>query len=769
MNRIHRLKCFGWLIGVLVPCIMDAQQAELNGVVRAGGSPVEFATVMTKDGRYGAITDTLGFFRIHDLQAGNYRMTVTAIGYNPVVKDFQLKAGERKTWNVDLTPHSMQSAEVVVSGTLREVSRLDSPVPVEVYSSKFFKSNPTPTLFDALQTINGVRPQLNCNICNTGDIHINGLEGPNTMVLIDGMPIVSGLSTVYGLSGIPQSLIDRVEIVKGPASTLYGSEAVGGLINVITRKPQAVPLFSTDVFATHWGEVNADIASKLAVGKRTQSYLGVNYYNYQSPRDDNGDGFTDVTLQQRISLFNKWNFDRKNGALFTLAGRYIYEDRWGGDMRWQPKYRGGDSLYAESIYTNRWELFGIYQLPTRERITVQFSMNGHYQNSAYGATWFLAKQVIGFGQALWTKSFHRNELLTGITFRQTLYDDNTPATEQWDDQGMYHNNPSSMVLPGIFLQDEIDIGYRQKLLLGVRYDYNSIHGSIVTPRFNYKWSSNNRSAVCRLSVGNGYRVVNIFTEDHAALTGARKVEIASALKPEKSWNANINVIKRWNLEDATSYGVDITTFYTYFNNKIIADYQTDPNKIIYNNLDGYAISKGISANVDALFNNGWKLRLGGTWMDVYSMEDGVRLRQMFTERFTGTWSVAYTFLLWNLTLDYTGNVYSPMRLPLLSASDPRREYSPWWSIQNIQVTLPLKHGFEVYGGVKNLLNWTPNEGNPFIIARANDPFDKQVQFDEHGQAMITPNNPYGLTFDPTYVYAPNQGRRSFIGIRYAFK
>lgn len=110
-----------------------------------------------------------------------------------------------------------------------------------------------------------------------------------------------------------------------------------------------------------------------------------------------------------------------------------------------------------------------------------------------------------------------------------------------------------------------------------------------------------------------------------------------------------------------------------------------------------------------------------------------------------------------------------MRLPLLSDADPRSEYSPWWSIQNIQLTRKFKNGIEIYGGVKNLLNWTPNKGNPFIIARANDPFDKQVIFDPKGTPMVTPENPYGLKFDPTYVYAPNQGIRGFLGLRYTLR
>lgn len=656
--------------------------------------------------------------------------------------------------------------DVVVTGTMKSVSKSESTIPIEVYTSTFFNCNRNPTVFDAMQNVNGVRPQVNCNVCNTGDIHMNGLEGPYTMVLIDGMPIVSGLATVYGLSGIPQSLIDRVEVVKGPASTLYGSEAVGGLINVITKKVTNAPRISADIFGTSWQEINTDLMSKFAVSSKIQSLIGINYYNYSLPIDNNKDNFTDVTLQDRVSVFNKWDFQRKENRLFTLGARYIYEDRWGGDMRWSKEFRGGDSIYGESIYTKRWELFGTYQLPTQEKIFLQISANGHDQNSVYGNVTYLAKQNIGFAQLFWDKKLNNNDILLGATYRYTWYDDNTPATASYDTIGTPLNMPSIMHLPGIFLQDEISLNKNNKLLLGIRYDYNSIHGNIFTPRLNYKWNSSNKKTVLRLSLGNGYRIANVFTEDHAALTGARKVVFLSDLKPEQSWNGNMNVAQKFHLNNGTFVGLDGSVFYTYFYNKIIPDYESDPNKIIYDNLSGYAISKGISLNTDIVFPTGLKLLLGGTLMDVYSVENEEKERQLFSERFTGVWTISYTFKKQQLTIDYTGNVYSPMRLPLLSDKDPRQPYAPWWSLQNIQFTKKIGENWDVYGGVKNLLNWTPNKGNPFIIARTNDPFDKEVQFDTNGQAMVTPNNPYGLTFDPAYVYAPNQGIRGFLGVRY---
>ena len=203
------------------------------------------------------------------------------------------------------------------------------------------------------------------------------------MVLIDGMPIVSSLASVYGLSGIPNALVERVEIVKGPASSLYGSEAVGGLINIITKKPQHAPSVYVDYMHTSWNEKNADLGFVWKPLRKAQVLTGINLYHYNTPIDHNKDGFTDVTLQQRISVFQKWNFQRKENRLLSLAVRYYYEDRWGGEMNWNKKFRGGDSIYGESIYTKRWELTGQYQLPVKEKILYSVSFNYHDQDSRY--------------------------------------------------------------------------------------------------------------------------------------------------------------------------------------------------------------------------------------------------------------------------------------------------------------------------------------------------------------------------------------------------
>lgn len=718
-------------------------QCVIMGRVVAGAWPVPFASVAVKGTVIGTAADSNGRFRLDDVACGSMRIVVSAVGHAPA--EVNAQGGDTDVL-IRLNVEASELDEVVVTGTMREVSRSDSPVPIEVITPRLFQRNPAPALFDAVGMVNGVRPQINCSVCGTGDIHINGMEGPYTMVLIDGMPIVSGLSTVYGLSGIPISLIERVEVVKGPGSALYGSEAMGGIINVVTKDPAIAPRLSAEVMTTGWNEHSADAGLRMGRGV-ARGILGVNSYWYDQPRDGNGDGFTDLPLQKRASVFSKWTFNRAGHRRASIAGRYVHEDRWGGQMNWTPRFAGSDSIYGESIGTRRWELIGQYQLPLKERVMTQLSWNRHDQRSWYGVIPFNALQEVLFGQLHWSHRFaSAHEVLGGAAIRSTIYQDDTPASI----------GPGGVagggrrLLPGVFLQDEWTLSESHVLLCGYRADLDRAHGLVHSPRLAWKYAPSGRVAL-RTSFGTGYRVVNLFTEDHAALTGARTVVITEDLQPERSWNGTVNLTRRWPGE-SRALTLDAAAFVTRFGNRILPDYQSHPDLIIYRNLHGFGISRGASLNLEARTGRHWRTMAGATWLLSEVFESGATEQQYLAPAWSGTFSATYEGTK-GMVIDLTGQWYGPMRLPV-QPNDFRPDRSPWHTLVHMQVRQRLAKGFELFAGGKNLLDFVPSDP----IMRPFDPFDRQ--------AADIGSNPQGYTFDTAYMYAPMQGRRWFAGLRY---
>jgi len=519
---------------LLLPVLASwAQDKPCNGKVLdlTTGDAVVGVTIMSVDSSLYIVTDEKGQFTFNSQKAGLFRLS--RIGYKSELK--KITSGDNTLY---LSSTAAALNEVVVTGTLKTVLKSSSPVAVEVYTPQFFKRNPSPAIFESLQQVNGVRPQLNCNVCNTGDIHINGMEGPYTLILIDGMPIVSSLSSVYGLSGIPMSLVERIEVVKGPAASLYGPEAIGGLINIITKNPLKAPVISADISTTSWKEYNAELAFKFQLGSKVVSLTGLSFFNYSNPVDKNDDGFTDVTLQKRVSVFNKYSFQRNSQRVASFAWRYLYEDRWGGETNWNKSFSGSDSIYGETITTDRLELIGTYQLPIKGKWFLNGSYNNHEQKSYYGKLPFMARQQVAFAQLTWDTKKEKQDILAGAVLRYNWYDDNTTATT---DINTHKTRPDKIAIPGLFFQDEFQISPSQTLLAGIRSDYHPIHKFIVTPRLAWKYSFPDKS-IFRLNAGTGFRTVNIFTEDHAALTGARDVVIKETLSPERSYNINLNFL-----------------------------------------------------------------------------------------------------------------------------------------------------------------------------------------------------------------------------------
>lgn len=715
--------------------IKAQEVGKLQGFIKdeLSRQPIVGAIVRLEKGYLSTVSDSTGFFVMENIPVGEYLLIVEGIGILPTSKKVLITANTSHEITIWASNESLE--EVVVSGTLQETETSRSPILVEVYSEKFLQKNPTSNFADALQYINGVRPQITCSVCGTVGIQINGMQAPYTMVLIDGMPIVSGLATVYGFSGIPTSLIKRIEIIKGTASTLYGSEAVAGLINIITKSPQQAEKVSIDVFATSHQELNTDISFAQKIGK-VSTLLSSNVFWFNSKRDINQDNFMDIPLQRRFSIFNKWQFARKDQKTSSLAWRYIYEDRLGGEMQFSHSQRGSNQVYGESIFTKRFELIGKYDLPLQEKISLQYSFNHHLQDAFYGNTPYKATQSIAFAQMLWEKQFIKyNQTLIGSAFRYTFYDDNSPATASTDGN---INQPSITYLPSLFLQNETQLSQRHSLLLGLRYDYNSAHGNIFTPRLAYKFNFNEDNTI-RFNVGKGFRIVNLFTEEHAALTGARQVVIASKLKPEESWNANISYETNFLLKN-NLLTWENNLFYTYFTNRILPDYETNSSLIIYDNLQGHSVVRGWSSNLNFQSPHGLRWNAGFTFLQSFVQEEE-RRNQVLVAPFSATWSVSYTFAKIRTTIDWTGNLYSPMPLVVVE-NDFRPPKSPWYSIQNLQITKFLKKKWQLYGGVKNLLNFVPQ--NP----------------------IFNPQDPFSDTFDTAYGFAPLQGIRVFLGLRW---
>lgn len=731
--------------------------------------------------------------------------------------------------------------EVVITGTLKQVRKSESPVPVTIISAKLFQKNPTSNVVDALYQINGLNPQVNCNMCNTSDIGINGMQGPYTMVLIDGMPIVSSLSTVYGLSGIPNSIIQQVEIVKGPASSLYGSEAIGGVINIITKKASQAPAFFLDYNSSTWGELSGNAGFGATISKNVSTLFNADGYYYNTPMDKNNDGYMDKTLQQRISLFNKWDIQQKNDKPASISLRYYNENRHGGEMGWNKDHRGfvefneqdndpnssgynGDTVlpngytvfnqqyakgfrvprfmteaekqewmqnvrninpdaqfaddmkYQESIYTSRFEAVGKWELPIEENVTIQASYNQHDQNSAYGTELFMAHQKTAFGQVYWDKKLGNHNLLAGVAYRYTWFKDNTIASAN----GAY---PFETYLPGIFVQDLWKTGQKTSLLLGYRMDYdktqsaNGGHENFVhSPRAAFKFAPNS-SNTFRASVGTGYRVVHIFSEDHRALSGQYEAQFGENLKPEKSISGTLDYEGRIATE-SVGLTYDIGAYYTHFFNKIYPLRNDQAKTLTYFNVDGDEYARNIGMSLDIALNFSFPLRLTGgvsfNKAQLFEYErdvDGNRTSNAvvardfeFSPRWMGVYAASYDVSK-KFTIDITGDWKGPMLLPTQgemktldaagnvtgSIRDPRPERSPWFTKMNVQLIYKIEK-VQFYGGLKNIFNYIPK----YVLVNTDDPFNDRTR--SFG----------GLQFDTEYNYTPQQGRIGYLGMRYSF-
>lgn len=727
--------CKTVLVFILLAGVSAAQSLLTGSVNDEKGQPLYAANVYIESVGVGTATNLSGEFTISiPSSPDSVTIRVSYIGY--ITKYLSIALPAEVPPVISMEPDYIRLGDVVISETRESAYLKDSPVKIEVIPRREIDRLFAVDFTEVCEFTPGVKVQNNCGVCGTTDIRINGLEGQYTQMLINGFPIVSSLGTVYGLMGINASNIKQIEIVRGPGSILFGPEAVAGTINILLKNPSNLPGLMVSGSLTDYQKSLLSVTGNMRRGNVASS-LTADYSFNKRRIDINRDNFTDAPLFERFSVINQWMADLGNSSVY-LFGRYYYEDRFGGEMGWkQNLHRGGTKVYGESVFTNRFELLGGYMhhISPASDLKINISGSAHNQDSYYGSNYYYGDQKIAYGDVIFTQ--RRGVLTTysaGAALKYEYYDDNTPATASPVNTQI--NSPSENAVYSAFFQAEHRFSDLISALAGIRYNYHSVHKSILQPRLSLRLDLSESSSL-RISGGTGFRNVNIFTEDHSALTGAREVVIQSDLKPEKSINGSATFVQ--DLDFGNQYArIEVNAHYTRFSDKILPDYNTDQTKIIYKNSAGYTISNGVSLSFEYQFLFPARLKLSYDFLDTYTMEENVRKETEFNPGHSFNVLADYDFESIPLEINISGKITGAQKMPEITGEFARPLYSPAYSVWDAKLTWSYSR-VKIFAGINNLFDYTQDS------------------------PLIDPGNPFGDNFDTIYIYGPILGREFILG------
>lgn len=503
-------------------------------VVDSVSAPVPGALVTTS-GRAPIVTDAEGRYCLADAPAGAFAVDVMLAGFLPVT--FRVEAGSTPiTRDVVLTPGFSERVVVTATRTMRLLDAV--PVRTEVVGRAAIKASAARTLADAVDYTTGVRVENNCQNCNFSQIRLLGLEGPYTQILVDGQPIISSLAQVYGIEQIPARMIERIEVVKGGGSSLYGAGAVGGVVNIIS--PEARETSGTfEARLDNGGSIGGalDWASR-----DLRTFLtGFGQHDIVQARDVNGDGFSDVSRRRLTALGARGNRVALGGrARLSVDVSHIREARRGGDDLDRPPH---EALIAEDISSRRTSLSASwyhsvsgrwdYRLTSAAARTDRDSYYGTGRDpNAYGDT----ENLLGLMDAQVNVYAGRHTVSGGgqVTRDHTI--DRQPAYRRTLD--------AANVSRGIFAQDDWTLRPGVQLLSGIRADWHTaLARPILSPRFALMISPSDPIDI-RVSIARGFRAPQVFDEDlHlSSIAGqVRVIHLDPALREERATSATAGV------------------------------------------------------------------------------------------------------------------------------------------------------------------------------------------------------------------------------------
>lgn len=529
---------------------------------------IPYATITIKGTSIGVVSDGSGHFLIKNLPVGRAILTASCVGYNPSFKEVEVLANQTIEVKFDLTAQTLEVSEVVVTGSRTETDKRKSSSIVNVASAKLFEKTASNNVAEVLNYQPGLRVEYNCSNCGVPQLRINGLEGQYSQILLDSRPIFSSLASVYGLEQLPAGMIERVEVIRGGGSALFGSSAIGGVVNIITKEPKYNSFSvqnSTGVFQGGGTDVNTTLNGSFVTDDYKAGIYIYGMVKNRSSYDRNDDGFSEIPKINSETIGFRGYYKVTPQSRLTAEYHHIREFRRGGDKFDRPPHEAGIAeqlnhninggglkydLFSED-YKHKGSVYASVQNIDRE------SYFGTNQNlDAYGATKDFT--FVAGGQYTYTMDrllFMPSQLVAGVEYSDNDLNDTMLGYNRTVEQ--------RSICYGGFFQNEWR-NDKLSLLIGGRLDkHNKIDEPIFTPRANVRYAPI-ESVSMRVSYSGGYRAPQAYEEDlHVAAVGG-EVSIISLnpnLKPEYSQSVSGSV-DLWHKFGLVEANLLVEGFYT---------------------------------------------------------------------------------------------------------------------------------------------------------------------------------------------------------------
>ncbi|MEI6184683.1 MAG: TonB-dependent receptor [Bacteroidota bacterium] len=601
-------------------------------------------------------------------------------------------------------------------------------------------------LSESFETNPSVDVSYSDGITGSKQIQMLGLSGIYTQLTVENMPGPRGLATANGLSFIPGTWIESMQLTKGTGSVVNGFESIAGQINIEEKKPEKSEALYANLYVNETGktDINLNLSQKVNRKWSTALLLHDDFMGNKSV-DMNNDGFRDIPYGNLFTLMNRWKYDNGKGLMGQVGVRLLWDDKTGGSLNFNPVVDKTDTThYGLALKTERYEVFAKlgYVFPKKKYKSIGFQVAAfkHNQDDYFGFTDYSGVQHNVYGNLIYQSIINStiHKFRTGLSF---LYDDYKEVLDT-------NHFVRKEIVPGAFGEYTFLPNNKFSIVAGLRVDNHSMFGTFVTPRLHIRYQPFSKTTI-RLSGGRGQRTANIIAENLGMLASSRGIIFPLnhinenyGFKPEVAWNEGISIDQKLRLfgKEAT---FSIEYFRTDFTNQVVVDmYQSAKTVNIYN-LNGASYSNAFQTELNFIPLKNVEVRVAYRWFDVATNYSGMLMDKPLVAKNRAFMSLDYeTKNKWKF--DYTVQWVSSKQLPYLkdnTAATDFPEQSPAYWQMTAQVSKGWKN-VDVYLGVENLTDY------------------------KQDHLIIDPTNAFGKNFDASVVWGPAYGRMFYAGFRW---